>query len=101
MFPGQSIAEWLVRSTITVTVLFGIVATLQFLLGKHLSPRFRYCLWLVPFVREVFPSSFWNVRHVLAWTSNSSIDPLISGRLLAIGLIVWGAGVIYCVLSAA
>src|SRR5436853_301650 len=100
MVSGQSIVEWLVRSMITVTVLFAVIAAIQFFVGKHLSPRFRYCLWLVPFVREVFPSSFWSSRNLFAWASHSSIDPLIIQRLVAIGLIIWGAGVTFCVLSA-
>lgn len=100
MFPGQSIVEWLVRSTITVTALFAVIAAIQFLLGKHLSPRFRYCLWLVPFVREMFPSSLWSSRNLAAWTSYSSIDAVIIQRLAMIGLIIWGAGVTFCVLSA-
>ncbi|MDQ3440791.1 MAG: M56 family metallopeptidase, partial [Planctomycetota bacterium] len=64
---SEPVAAWLVRTSWQALVLVAIVAGVQLLFGKLLSPRWRYALWMLVVVRllmPVAPSSPWSVFNV-------------------------------------
>ena len=61
---SESLAAWLVRTSWQALVLVVIVAGLQWVFGKLLTPRWKYALWILVVVRllmPVVPASRWSV----------------------------------------
>jgi beta-lactamase regulating signal transducer with metallopeptidase domain len=61
---SESLAAWLVRTSWQALVLVVIVAGVQWVFGKLLSPRWKYALWMLVVVRllmPVTPASRWSV----------------------------------------
>ena len=51
----QPLFEWLLRTTLQASLLICLILLIQAVLGKRLAARWRYCLWLVLFVRMALP----------------------------------------------
>ena len=64
---SEPLAAWLVRTSWQALVLVVIVAGLQWVFGKLLTPRWKYALWMLVVVRLLMPaapSSSWSVFNV-------------------------------------
>src|SRR5688500_5471432 len=64
---SEPLAAWLVRTSWQALVLVVIVAGLQWVFGKLLTPRWKYALWMLVVVRLLMPaapSSSWSVFSV-------------------------------------
>jgi beta-lactamase regulating signal transducer with metallopeptidase domain/peroxiredoxin len=67
---GGGVFEWIVQTTWQATVLAGLILLTQWLLGKRLSPAWRYGLWLLLVVRLMMPSppqSAFSIFNVAKW----------------------------------
>src|SRR5262245_51634441 len=51
----QSMATWLWQTSLSATVLIGLVLLIQMLLKKYLSPQSVYALWLLVVARLMMP----------------------------------------------
>src|SRR5829696_6514566 len=49
------VAAWLVRTSWQAVVLIALVAAVQLTFGRWLSPRWKYALWTLVFVRLLMP----------------------------------------------
>ena len=62
--------DWLLTASLRASALTVGVCFVQFLLQNHLSPRWRYCLWLpvlVVLLMPVLPQSHWSAESVFVW----------------------------------
>ena len=65
-----SFFDWLLTASLRASALTVGVCFVQFLLQKHLSPRWRYALWLpvlVVLLMPVLPESRWSAEQVFVW----------------------------------
>ncbi|MBK8092405.1 MAG: hypothetical protein IPK32_10635 [Verrucomicrobiaceae bacterium] len=64
--------DWLVTASLRASVLMVGVCLVQFVLQKHLSPRWRYALWLpvlIVLLMPIQPESRWSVASVMEWNA--------------------------------
>ncbi|MDZ7319801.1 MAG: M56 family metallopeptidase, partial [candidate division KSB1 bacterium] len=50
-----SLAEWLFKTSLKASVLVALILIIQFLLGRKLSARWQYGLWLLLIIRLILP----------------------------------------------
>ena len=63
----HTIFDWLIAASLRSSALTLLVFALQWLLQRHLSPRWRYSLWLpvlVVLIAPVLPESRWSIESV-------------------------------------
>lgn len=63
----HAIFDWLIAASLRASALTLLVFTLQWLLQRHLSPRWRYALWLpvlIVLLAPVLPESRWSIESV-------------------------------------
>jgi beta-lactamase regulating signal transducer with metallopeptidase domain len=63
----HTIFDWLIAASLRASVLTLLVFAFQWLLQRHLSPRWRYALWLpvlVVLIAPVLPESRWSIERV-------------------------------------
>jgi len=61
-----SLFDWFLAASFRASVLTLVVLAVQFLLQRHLSPRWRYALWLpvlVVLLMPVLPESRWSLEN--------------------------------------
>lgn len=76
-----SFFDWLLTASLRASALTVGVCFVQFLLQKHLSPRWRYALWLpvlVVLLMPVLPESRWSAEQVFVWEKPALIVPPVS-----------------------
>ena len=72
----ESWFQWLMRSTVQVSILVCIVLLVKILLRNRLAPRWHYCLWLLVIVRMVMPAapqSSFSVFNLIGDTTEHTI----------------------------
>lgn len=73
--------DWLLTASLRASALTVGVCFVQFLLQKHLSPRWRYALWLpvlVVLLMPVLPESRWSAEQVFVWEKPALDVPPVS-----------------------
>jgi beta-lactamase regulating signal transducer with metallopeptidase domain len=76
-----TVFDWLLTASLRVSALTVGVCFVQFLLQKHLSPRWRYALWLpvlVVLLMPVLPESRWSAEQVFVWEKPALNVPPVS-----------------------
>ncbi|MCA9107336.1 MAG: hypothetical protein KDA83_18110 [Planctomycetales bacterium] len=74
-----AILEWMVRISWQVTLLALIVTVITFLLGRVLSARLKYAIWLMVAVRLVLPPSFALPTGWSYWLLPRAADTQVDG----------------------
>ncbi len=76
-----TVFDWLLTASLRASALTVGVCFVQFLLQKHLSPRWRYALWLpvlVVLLMPVLPESRWSAEQVFVWEKPALDVPPVS-----------------------
>lgn len=80
--PFAGFVEWLLRASVSATVLAALVLLAQGLLGRWLTPTWRYRLWGVVVIRLLLPTapsampSMWNMQW--APPSSNAREPAVA-----------------------
>lgn len=73
--------DWALAASLRATFLVVVVLALQTVFRHHLSPRWRYALWLpvlMVLLMPVFPQSAWSLESLLARSTPSALAPVIT-----------------------
>jgi beta-lactamase regulating signal transducer with metallopeptidase domain len=54
----QPFFDWLLQTTLSASVVIGLILVAQKVLGGKLGPRWRHALWLVLLIRLMLPGIF-------------------------------------------